>query len=123
MNKKIQMAFCRIQKMLKHTWGSTLLLLATPSAFADLPTMQAPSRGNGGGLLDTIKNYAYDGFVLVGLLVSAIAFYKVAGALLEGFSEVSAGRKKWGDLGAIGLVGVVLIVVIIWLVTQAKDIL
>ena len=47
-----------------------LVLLSSTVAWADLPTMEAPSRGEGSGLIDTIKNYAYDGGILLGLLLS-----------------------------------------------------
>jgi integrating conjugative element membrane protein (TIGR03745 family) len=52
-----------------------LLLVLGPSlAFAELPTMEAPSRGEGSGLIETIKNYAYDGGILLGLLIALLAF-------------------------------------------------
>ena len=52
-----------------------LLLVLGPSlAFAQLPTMEAPSRGEGSGLIETIKNYAYDGGILLGLLIACSLF-------------------------------------------------
>ena len=47
-----------------------LVLLSSTLVRADLPTMEAPSRGEGAGLIDTIKNYAYDGGILLGLLIA-----------------------------------------------------
>ena len=85
--------------------------------------MQAPSRGEGSGIMETIKNHAYDALILGSLLVGAYAFMKVAGALISEFGEVQAGRKKWGDLGMLALVGAILLVVIIWLLTEAAKIL
>jgi len=55
-----------------------LVLLSSALARADLPTMEAPSRGEGSGLIDTIKNYAYDGGILLGLLIATLAFLGVA---------------------------------------------
>lgn len=98
-------------------------ILSTSVAFADLPTMQAPSRGEGSGIMDTIKNHAYDAVILGGLLLGAFAFMKVAGSLISEFGEVQAGRKKWGDLGMLALVGAILLVVMIWLITEASKIL
>ncbi|MDU8924313.1 TIGR03745 family integrating conjugative element membrane protein [Pasteurellaceae bacterium LIM206] len=100
----------------------SLLIFSMPAS-ADLPTMQAATRGNGSGIMDTIKNYAYDGVILAGLLVSAYGFTKVAGALIDGYGEVAAGRKKWGDLGMLALIGAILLVIVIWLLVEAAKIL
>ncbi|MCW9718549.1 TIGR03745 family integrating conjugative element membrane protein [Avibacterium sp. 21-599] len=96
---------------------------STQMSFAGLPTMEAPSKGEGAGLFETLKNYGYDFILYGGLLVSAIAFLKVATAALETFGEVRAGKKGWGEFGMICGVGVILLVVIIWLITKAVDIL
>lgn len=65
--------------LLRATFGKALLggliLLSSTFAWADLPTMEAPSRGEGSGLIDTIKNYAYDGGILLGLLIATLAFW------------------------------------------------
>ena len=99
-------------------------VLLSQHAQADMPKMDAPTRSSGNdGIVKTIQDYAYDGLVLTGLLVSAYAFIKVAFAAIETFGEVRAGKKTWGDLGAICLVGVLLLVVAIWLLNKAKDIL
>lgn len=98
-------------------------ILSTSNALADLPKMQAPSRGEGGGIMDTIKNHGYDAIILGGLLLGAFAFMKVAGALISEFGEVQSGRKRWGDLGMLALVGAILLVIIIWLLTEAAKIL
>lgn len=101
----------------------TLCSIFSSSVLADLPTMDTPSRGEGRGLMETIKNYSYDGVILMGLLIGSYAFTKVAGAALETFGEVRSGKKTWGDFAMIVLVGVCLLVVVIWLLTQAADIL
>ncbi|ECE5988392.1 TIGR03745 family integrating conjugative element membrane protein, partial [Salmonella enterica subsp. salamae] len=41
-----------------------LLLLTAFNAFADLPTMEAPSRGQGKGIMETLQNYGFDIVVL-----------------------------------------------------------
>ncbi|MGV6989226.1 TIGR03745 family integrating conjugative element membrane protein [Testudinibacter sp. P80/BLE/0925] len=93
------------------------------TALADLPKMEDPSRGAGKGVIETIKNYAYDAGILAGLLISAVAFYQVASSCLATYREISDGKKKWSDLGMTALVGAILIVIIIWLLTKAADIL
>src|SRR3546814_18959094 len=52
----------------------TLALAGLPlSAFAQgLPTMEDPSRGQGSGILPTLKNYGYDIVLMIALLVVAL---------------------------------------------------
>lgn len=123
MKQKIKLTFKTIKSSFQKAIVAGSLSLFAPIVLADLPTMQAASRGNGTGIMDTIKNYAYDAVVLGGLLLAAYAFTKVAGSLIEGYSEVSAGRKKWGDLGMLALIGAIMLVVIIWLLVEAAKIL
>ncbi|MDD7426405.1 MAG: TIGR03745 family integrating conjugative element membrane protein [[Actinobacillus] rossii] len=109
--------------VLLGTLGAGALL--PQSVQAEMPKMDAPTRNSGGngGILQILQDYAYDAIVFAGLLISAYAFIKVAFAAIETFGEVRAGKKTWGDLGAICLVGVLILVVAIWLLNKAKDIL
>ncbi|WP_282361592.1 TIGR03745 family integrating conjugative element membrane protein [Pseudomonas sp. PS01300] len=102
---------------------SGLVLLSSAFARADLPTMEAPSRGEGSGLIDTIKNYAYDGGILLGLLIATLAFLGVAWHSLTVYADVQNQRKTWKDLGAVVGVGTLLVVVILWFLTKAATIL
>jgi integrating conjugative element membrane protein (TIGR03745 family) len=101
-----------------------LLMVLGPSlAFAELPTMEAPSRGEGSGLIETIKNYAYDGGILLGLLIALLAFLGVAWHSLTVYADVQNQRKTWKDLGAVVGIGALLVVIIIWFLTKAAAIL
>lgn len=105
-----------------------LLALQTGNALATgggkgIPKMEAPSRGEGGGIIETIKNYGFDIATLIGLLVCCWAFFVVAASAIETFREVRAGKKTWGEFGMICAVGIGLLVIIIWLITKAIDML
>ncbi|NRN30122.1 integrating conjugative element membrane protein [Xenorhabdus vietnamensis] len=105
---------------------STFMLLfgfSCESAWADLPAIEPPKSGGGGGLLGQAKGYAQDGIVIGGLILSAVAFFKVASAAVETFSEVRDGKSTWTQFGAIVVVGVVLLVAVIWLLSKSASII
>ena len=91
-------------------------------ASGSLPTLEAPSRGEGDGLINTLQNYAFDFGILVGLIIATVAFLVVANASVATFNEARI-RGEWSKFSVVIVVGVVLIVCIIWLATKAGEIL
>jgi len=92
-------------------------------ATAGLPQAQAPSRGEGSNILQTIQNWGFDGFMLIGLVVVGVMFLGVAWHAFGVYHEIHDGKKKWRDLGATATVGVGILGVGIFLITKATDIL
>lgn len=90
---------------------------------AGLPQVQDPTRGSGSGIMDTIKNHAYDGIVFIGLFVCAIAFLIVFKNCLSTYSQIQEGKKTWTDLILMAGVGVIVLIIGIWLISEASDIL
>jgi len=98
-------------------------LLSSPALAAGLPKMEDPSRGQGKGIFETMKNYLYDGAIFGGLLISTVSFMVVAWYAVSVFTEVQRGKKTWADFGMVVMVGVLLVVACIWLLTKAAEIL
>jgi len=90
---------------------------------AALPSAQAPSRGEGSNWLETLKNYGYDGFMLIALVLCAYCLIVVASHGIGVYHEIHTGKKTWKDLGATVVVGVVLIGLVIFIVTKATGIM
>lgn len=118
-----QRPLTQLRDIFSRSLFGCFVLLSSTFAWADLPTMEAPSRGEGSGLIDTIKNYAYDGGILLGLLIATLAFLGVAWHSLTVYADVQNQRKTWKDLGAVVGVGAMLVVVILWFLTKAATIL
>lgn len=93
------------------------------SAFAALPTIEAPQSSGGSGIMGQMKGYLQDGLILGGLILAAVMFLMVGSAAGKTFSEVRDGRAGWDKFVAIVVVGVVLLVVIIWLAGKSANIL
>ncbi|RAT11164.1 TIGR03745 family integrating conjugative element membrane protein [Lonsdalea populi] len=111
------------KNLIRRFYFAVWLSACSFSAYADLPTMEDPSRGKGSGIMDTLKNYGYDIVILLSLGVCAVGFLVVANSCIATYSEIQNGKKQWKDLGAMAGVGAILLVVTIWLLTQASEVL
>lgn len=102
----------------------TCMLVSLPMlAQAALPGAQAPTRGEGTNMIQTMQNYAYDGFMLLALIVVGGMMIGVAHHAYGTYHDIHDGKKKWRDLGMTAVVGVVLIGVGILLATKATGVL
>ncbi|WP_438299572.1 TIGR03745 family integrating conjugative element membrane protein [Pseudomonas sp. NMS19W] len=103
--------------------ASAALVLLPGHAAAALPGSQAPTRGEGTSWLQTIQNYGYDGFMLLGLILLGAMMVGVASHAYGVYHEIHEGKKKWRDLGLTAVVGICLIGVGIFMVTKATSVL
>ncbi|HFO1254939.1 TPA: TIGR03745 family integrating conjugative element membrane protein [Pseudomonas aeruginosa] len=113
-----------IQKLSALYRSLAAITLALPGvALAALPKPEAPSRGEGSGIMQTIQNFGYDGAMLLALLICAAVFLGGAWHTYGTYHAIHDGKKKWSDLGAGVAVGVGLLILIIYLVTKATAIM
>ncbi|MFP1767873.1 TIGR03745 family integrating conjugative element membrane protein [Lonsdalea quercina] len=98
-------------------------LLISGQALADLPSVEQPTTGGGGGTYNTMMGYAKMGGLALGLLVCVSAFLGVAHAVITSFHDVRKGKGSWTEFLLYGVVGIILILAVIYLVTKASDIL
>ncbi|MBS9759798.1 TIGR03745 family integrating conjugative element membrane protein [Pseudomonas mosselii] len=103
--------------------ASAALVLLPGLAAAALPGSQAPTRGEGASWLQTIQNYGYDGFMLLGLFLLGGMMVGVASHAYGVYHDIHEGKKKWRDLGLTAVVGICLIGVGIFMVTKATGVL
>lgn len=94
-------------------------------AFADLPTEAVPDSGpvRDGNIIDAIKFYAKDIFLVAGLIIATVIFIVVTTNAISVYKEIRDGRRTWGDLGMHAGAGAVLIVFVVFLLTQAQNII
>ncbi|OSN01312.1 TIGR03745 family integrating conjugative element membrane protein [Lonsdalea populi] len=98
-------------------------LLVSGQALADLPSVEQPTTGGGGGTYNTMMGYAKMGGVAMGLLVCLGTFLIVAHAIGTSFHDVRKGKGSWTEFMLYGVLGIILILAVIYLVTKASDIL
>ena len=103
--------------------GLAVALAASRLAHGGLPEFEAPDGVEEGDYIGIFQAYAVQIASIVGLIIAAVTFFIVGKNMLAKYSEISAGRASWGDLGMHAAVGVVLLVVMVFLMNQASDIL
>jgi len=108
----------------------TLVLVAllqglAVTAFAQLPSQADPDSGaiRDGNIIDAVKFYAKDIFLVGGLIIATVVFIIVTLNAIAVYKEIRDGRRTWGDLGMHAGAGAVLIVFVVFLLTQAQDII
>lgn len=110
----------------KHMQGLFLASAGMASispAHAVLPEVEAPSRGEGSGIIELIQNYGYDLILVVALILCAFGFLSVAYHSFNVYGAVQNNKSTWGQFGTTVAVGAVLLVLVIWLATKASEIL
>lgn len=100
------------------------LLLGAAPAMAQLPTTAPPSRGTtAGSYIQLLQDYAFDIFVMIGLVVATLAFFAVSKSTMGAYGEVQDGKGTWGQFGMNAGAGVLLLVFVVFLLTEAAAIL
>lgn len=91
---------------------------------AALPTTSDPSQAAADGdYIGLIKGYAYDIFLVIGLVLGTLAFIVVSKNMIATYSEIGQGKKTWGDMGMHGGMGVLLLVFVVYLLTEAAGVM
>lgn len=78
-------------------------LFSLMPAYAALPSVEPPSSGGGGGLMDTIKGYLNDGIVIGGLVVAATAFIVVKPSLPRSPRSMKCATKRLAGVNSVQL--------------------
>ncbi|EBU5081946.1 TIGR03745 family integrating conjugative element membrane protein [Kosakonia sp. H7A] len=101
----------------------TTLMTIACQALADLPPVEQPTTGGGGGTYNTAMGYIKMGGLALGLLVSVGAFLAVAHAVITSFHDIRRGKGEWTQFLIYLVVGICLILLVIFLATKAADII
>lgn len=105
------------------TQGVLLVSCYTGQALADLPPVEAPTGGGGGGTYNQFLGYLKMGALLMGLLVCIAAFLAVAHAVITSFHDIRIGKGSWSQFLGYLVVGIVVILLTIYLATKASEVL
>ncbi|MBK0123617.1 TIGR03745 family integrating conjugative element membrane protein [Pantoea sp. S61] len=98
-------------------------LMSAGQALADLPSVEQPTTGGGGGTYNTMMGYAKMAGLALGLLICTSAFLAVAHAIITSFHDIRKGKGSWTEFLLYAVVGIMLILAVIYLATKASDIL
>lgn len=98
-------------------------LLYAGQALADLPPIEQPATGGGGGTYQMATGYIKMGALLLGLIVCVGAFLAVVHAVITSFHDIRRGKGSWTEFLLYLVVGIGLILLVIYLTTKAADIL
>ena len=109
-------------------WGLTAIASLqgyAVSVSAQLPAQAVPDSGavRAGNIMDAVKFYAKDIFIVAGLVIATVVFIIVTTNAIAVYKEIRDGRRTWGDLGMHAGAGAVLIVFVVFLLTQAQNII
>lgn len=103
--------------------AALMLLSASVSVQAGLPTVAAPSSGSSGNFLQMLRDYGKDAVLIIGFLIGAGAFVMVARNGLGVNAEIGDGKKKWSDLAMHVIVGGALLLAVIYLLTESAKVI
>ena len=101
-----------------------LLMAATQSVWAALPTPVAPSTAPAAGdWIALIKGYIKDGGLVLGLAIAVLGFLWIAYLGFAKFNEARQGKAEWAEVGVLGIVGAIVLIFASYLLTEAAGII
>ncbi|WP_029134103.1 TIGR03745 family integrating conjugative element membrane protein [Sedimenticola selenatireducens] len=101
-----------------------LVMAATQSAWAALPTPVAPSTAPAAGdWIALIKGYIKDGGLVLGLAIAVLGFLWIAYLGFAKFNEARQGKAEWAEVGVLGIVGAIVLIFASYLLTEAAGII
>ncbi len=114
-----------VKKIRKGIAATGLLLMtATQSVWAALPTPVAPSTAPAAGdWIALIKGYIKDGGLVLGLAIAVLGFLWIAYLGFAKFNEARQGKAEWAEVGVLGIVGAIVLIFASYLLTEAAGII
>ncbi len=99
-------------------------LLTSHPALAALPATVAPTGGAAAGnYLETFKQYAKDGGLVIGLILATGALIWIGYHLLQDLHQVRTGRKEMGDLALSTVAGGGVLLLVMFLANEAATVI
>ncbi len=101
-----------------------LVVSATQTVWAALPTPVAPSTGPAAGdWIGLIQGYIKDGGLVLGLAIAVIGFLWIAYLGFAKFNEARQGKAEWAEVGVLGIVGAIVLIFASFLLTEAAGVI